>query len=141
MSIFDDDWDNEQQPSLGRCTANLERMSLGADGDAPACIEANKMEALAKRNVKSAKRTKREHVPGQTYKWVEKCYDVKKVMDKRPGLKQPKVIGYGQLAYCAGTKPRCQSVWCQDQNNQLHIVDWMCETCSEHALFAHPRGN
>ena len=58
MSIFDDDRDKERHPSLGRCIANLERMSLGADGDALACIEANKKEAPAKRNVKGAKRTK-----------------------------------------------------------------------------------
>ena len=51
MSISDDNCDKEQHPSLGQCMANLERMSLGADGDAPACIEANKKEALAKRNV------------------------------------------------------------------------------------------
>ena len=59
---------------------------------APACIEANKKEALAKRNVKCAKCTKREPVPGQTYKWLEKCYDMNKVVDRRPGLKKPKVI-------------------------------------------------
>ena len=67
-------------------------MFLGANGDAPACIEANKKETPAKRNVKRAKRIKRERVPGQTYKWVEKCYDVNKVVDKRPGLKKSKVI-------------------------------------------------
>ena len=94
MSISDDDWDKEQQQSLGRCTTNLKRMSLGADSDALACIEANKKETPAKRNVKRAKRTKRERVPGQTYKWVEKCYDVKKVLDQRPRLKKrSKVVG------------------------------------------------
>ena len=92
MSISDYDWDKERHPSLSWCTANLERMSLGADGDAPACIEAKKKEALAKRNVKRAKRTKRERVLGQTSKWVEKCYDVNKVLDKGLGLKKPKVI-------------------------------------------------
>ena len=81
MSISDDDCDKEQQQSVGRCTVNLERMSLGTDGDALACIEANKKEAPAKRNVKRAKCTKRERLPGQTYKWVEKCYDRKKVLD------------------------------------------------------------
>ena len=49
MSISDDDWDKEQYPSLGRCITNIERMSLGADGDAPTCIEANRKEALSKR--------------------------------------------------------------------------------------------
>ena len=68
-------------------------MSLGADGDASTCIEANRKEALAKRNVKRAKLTKREYVSGQIYKRLEKCYDVKKVVDERLGLKKPKVIG------------------------------------------------
>ena len=94
LSISNNDCNKEQHPSLGRCTVNLERMSLGAEGDAPACIEAKKKEAPTKRNVKSAKRTKRERAPGQTYKWVEKCYDMKTVLDKRPGLKKKlKVIG------------------------------------------------
>ena len=65
---------------------------MGPNGDAPACIEANKKEPLVKRNVKRAKCTKRERVPSQTYKWVEKCNDMKKVMEKRPELKKPKVI-------------------------------------------------
>ena len=91
MSISDDDWDKEQHPSLGQCTANLERMSLGADSDAPTCIKGNKKEAPVKRNVKRAKRTKRERVPGQTYKWVEKCYGVKKEVDNHLGLKKLKV--------------------------------------------------
>ena len=65
---------------------------MGTDDDAPTCIEDHKKKAPAKRNVKRAKRTKRERVPNQTYKWVEKCYDVNKVVDKRPGLKKPKVI-------------------------------------------------
>ena len=92
MSISDSDCDKEQHSSLGRCTANSERMSLGANGDAPACIEANKKEARVKRNMKHAKRTKRERVPSQTYKLVEKCYDVNQLVDKRPRLKKPKVI-------------------------------------------------
>ena len=79
-------------------------MSLGADGDAPTCIEAKKKEALAKRNMKCANCTKRERVPRQTYKWVEKCYEVNNVVDKRPGLKEPKVIRNGKLAYCAGAR-------------------------------------
>ena len=67
ISIYDDDWDKEQDPSLGLCTTHLERISLGANGDACACIEANKKEALAKRYVKRGKCTKRERVLGQTY--------------------------------------------------------------------------
>ena len=38
--ISTDDWDEEQHTSLGMCTANLKRMSLGPDCDASACIEA-----------------------------------------------------------------------------------------------------
>ena len=66
ISITDDDCDKEQDPSLGPCTAHVERISLGVDGDARACIEANKKEALAKRIVKCARRTRKERVPGQT---------------------------------------------------------------------------
>ena len=91
MSISDDNWYKKQKKSLCRCTPNLERMYLGANGDAPACIEDNKKEAPAKRNVRHAKRTKRERLLGQTYKWVEKFYDVNKVLDQCPGLKKPKV--------------------------------------------------
>ena len=42
ISISNDDCDKEQDPSLGPCTAHLERISLGADGDGRACIEAKK---------------------------------------------------------------------------------------------------
>ena len=62
--ITDDDCDKEQDPSLGPCTARLERISLGANGDARACIEAKKKEAVAKRTVKRARRTRKERVPG-----------------------------------------------------------------------------
>ena len=34
-----------------------------------------------------------------------------------------------------------QSVCYENKNNPLPIMDWMCETCGEHRLFAHPRGN
>ena len=139
MSISNDDCDKEQHPSWGRCTTNLGRMSLGTNGDALACIEANKKETPAKRNVKRPKRAKKERVPNQTYKWLEKCYALKKVVDKRPGLKKPKVITI--WATCILCRYKNLSVWCQDQNNQLPIVDWMCETCSKHALFAHLKGN
>ena len=67
ISIIDDDCDKEQNPSLGLCTAHLERISLDANGDARACIEANKKETPAKRTVKCARRTRKEHVPGRTY--------------------------------------------------------------------------
>ena len=42
ITIIDDDYDKEQDPSLGLCTARLERISLGADSDASASIEARK---------------------------------------------------------------------------------------------------
>ena len=68
ISITDDDCDKEQDPSLGPCTAHLERISLGADGDARGSIEAKKKEALAKRTVKRARRPRKERVSGRTYK-------------------------------------------------------------------------
>ena len=58
----DDNCDKEQNTSLGPCAARLERISLGADGDARASIEAKKKEAPAKRTVKRARRTKKERV-------------------------------------------------------------------------------
>ena len=54
ITITNDDCEKEQDPSLGMCTACLERISLGADGDARASIEAKKKEAPAKRAVKRA---------------------------------------------------------------------------------------
>ena len=63
-----DDWDEEQHTTLGMCAANLKRMSLGPDYDAPACIDAKNMnkELAAKRNVKHQKCAMREHGLGQT---------------------------------------------------------------------------
>ena len=90
--------------------------------------------------MKRAKRTKRERVPSQTYKWVEKCYDVKKVVEKRPKLKKPKVIGIWATcilcryknpdakAYCVKTKiTNCPS-WTRYVNHVqnthfLHILE------------------
>ena len=40
ISITNDDCDKEEDPSLGPCIACLERISLGADGDARGSIEA-----------------------------------------------------------------------------------------------------
>ena len=74
ISITDDDCDKEQDPSLGPCTARLERISLGADGNARGSIEAKKMEAAVKRTVKRARRARKERVPGRTYRWVENCF-------------------------------------------------------------------
>ena len=64
ISITDDACDKEQDPSLGPCTARLERISLGADGDARGSIEAKKKEAPAKRTVKCARRARKERVLG-----------------------------------------------------------------------------
>ena len=88
ISITDDDCDKEQDLSLGPCTANLERISLDADGDACACIEANNKEAPVKRIVKCARPTRKERVPGRTYRWVETCFHKKEVPDVRAGLKK-----------------------------------------------------
>ena len=48
------DWDEEQHATLGMCAANLKRMSLGPDHDAPACTDSKnvKKEPIGKRNVK-----------------------------------------------------------------------------------------
>ena len=64
ITISDDDCDKEQDPSLGLCTARLERISLGTDGDACASIEGKKKEAPAKRTVKCARCTRKERVSG-----------------------------------------------------------------------------
>ena len=88
ISITNDDCDKEQDPSLGPCTARLERISLGADGDARASIEAKKKKEPAKRIVKCARRTKKEHVPGRTYRWVENCFHTKEVPDLRARQKK-----------------------------------------------------
>ena len=92
--ISTDNWDEERHTSLGMCAANMKRMSLGPDCDALAWIEAKdvKKEPPAKRNVKRAKRTTRERLPGHTYKWVLPCYDVKEVSKPRLGYKKPKVV-------------------------------------------------
>ena len=81
ITVIDDDCDKEQDPSLGTCTARLERISLGADGDACASIEAKKKEALAKRTMKRARHTRKERVPGRTYRWVENCLETKPSLD------------------------------------------------------------
>ena len=44
----------------------------------------------------------------------------------------------GNLQIVLVQKPESQSVWCEDKNYPLRILDWMCETCGENALFAHP---
>ena len=81
ITVYDDDCEKEQDPSLGPCTARLERISLGADGDARASIEAKKKEALAERTVKCARRARKEHAPGRPYRWVENCLETKPSLD------------------------------------------------------------
>ena len=88
ISITDGDCDKEQDPSLGPCTAHLERISLGTDGGARASIEAKKKEAPAKRTVKCARRTKKERVFGRTYRWVKNCFHTKEVPDPCAGHKK-----------------------------------------------------
>ena len=88
ITITNDDCDKEQDPSLGVCTARLERISLGSDSDARASIEAKKKEALAKRTVKRARRTRKERVPSRTYRWVENCFHTKEVPDPCAGHKK-----------------------------------------------------
>ena len=88
ITVTDDDCDKEQDPSLGPCTARLERISLGADNDARGSIEAKKKEALAKRTVKCARRARKECVLGRTYRWVQNCFHTKEVPDPRAELKK-----------------------------------------------------
>ena len=88
ITITDDDCDKGQDPSLGPYTTCLERISLAADGDTCGFIEAKKKEALAKRIVKCARRTRKESVLGQTYIWVENCIHTKEVPDPCAGLKK-----------------------------------------------------
>ena len=68
ITITDDDCDKEQDPTLGPFTARLERISLGANSDARASIEAKKKETPAKRTVKRTRRTRKERALGQTYR-------------------------------------------------------------------------
>ena len=64
ISITNDDCDKEQDPSLGPCTTRLERISLGADGDARGSIETKNKETPAKRTAKRARCARKERVPG-----------------------------------------------------------------------------
>ena len=77
ITVSNEDCDKEQDPSLGPCTARLERISLGADSDARGHIEAKKKEALAKRTVKHARRARKERAPSRTYRWVENRLETK----------------------------------------------------------------
>ena len=55
ITVIDDDCDKEQDPSLGPCTARLERISLGADGDARGSIEAKKKESTSEEDSETCK--------------------------------------------------------------------------------------
>ena len=81
ITVSDEDCDKEQDPSLGPCTARLERISLGADGDARGHIEAKKKEASAKRTIKHARRARKERAPSRTYIWVENRLETKPSLD------------------------------------------------------------
>ena len=81
ITVSDDECDKEQDPSLGPCIAHLERISLGADGNARGHIETKKKEAPAKRIVKHAGCTRKERAPGRTYRWVENCLETKPSLD------------------------------------------------------------
>ena len=61
---------------------------MGADGDACGSIGAKKKEALAKRTIKRARRTRKERVLGRTYTWVENCFHTKEVPDPCVELKK-----------------------------------------------------
>ena len=88
ITITDNDCDKGQDPSLGPCTARLERISLAADGYTCGFTEAKKKEALPKRIVKCARRTRKESVLGRSYTWVENCFHTKEVPDLYAGLKE-----------------------------------------------------
>ena len=55
ITVTDDDCDKEQDPSLGLCTAHLERISLGADGDACGSIEAKKKGSTSEEDYQTCK--------------------------------------------------------------------------------------
>ena len=61
---------------------------MGIDGDARGSIEAKKKEAPVKKTVKCARRTRKERVLGQTYRWVENCFHTKEVPYLCAGLKK-----------------------------------------------------
>ena len=86
ITITDDDCHKEQDPLLGLCTTRLERISLGADGDARGSIEAKKKETPMKRTVKCARCTKKQRVPGRTYRWVENCSEAKPSLDAQVSM-------------------------------------------------------
>ena len=69
ITVSDEHCDKEQDPSLGPCTAHLERISLGADGDARGHIEAKKKEAPTKRTVKHASVLLAELIDGWRIVW------------------------------------------------------------------------
>ena len=92
--ISTNDWDEEQHTTLGMCTTNLKRMSLGPDCDALACVDAKnvKKELEAKRNMKRQNCTMRECGFGQTYKWVVSCCNMNKLSKLCLGYKKNQVL-------------------------------------------------
>ena len=59
---------------------------MGADGDARGSIEAKKKEAPTRRTVKCARHTKKQRVPGRTYRWVENCLEAKPSLDAQVSM-------------------------------------------------------
>ena len=145
ITLTDDDCDKEQDPLLGPCTAYLERISLGADGDARASIEAKKNEAPAKRTVKRARRARKERVLGRTYRWVENCFYTKEVPNPRAGHKKrlKPISIWATCKLCLyqnlNVKPlgvKTKTTHCPSWTGCVKYVENM-HCC----MFAHPREN
>ena len=135
ISMSGDDRDKEQDPSLGPCTVELERISLGADGDARACIQAKKKEAPAKRIVKRPRRSNKERVPGRTYRWVENCFHKREVPDPSAGQKtHPKPIAiYATCKLCLYKNPKAKSYGVKTK--RTHCPSWT--GCVKHVQNCH----
>ena len=124
ITVSDGDCDKEQDPLLGPCTARFERISLGADADARAFIEAKKKEAPTKRTAKHARRAKKERVPGQTYRWVENCFLTKEVPDPHARLnKHLKPIGiWATCKLCLYKNPNVKALGVKTKTT--HCPSW-----------------
>ena len=135
ITVTNDDCDKEQDPSLGLCTARLERISLGTDGDARGSIEAKKKEALAKRTVKRARRDRKERVPGRTYRWVENCFHMKEVPDPCAGHKQHlKLISiWATCKLCLYKNPNAKALGVKTK--KTHCPSWT--KCVKHVENRH----
>ena len=138
ISISDDDCDKEQDPSLGLCTAHLERISLDDDSDALACIEVKKKEAPVKRIVKRARHTKTKRVPSRTYRWVENCFCKREGPDPHAGLKKnPKPIAiWATCKLCLYKNPKAKAYGVKTEFT--HCPSWTgCVKHVENTHFLH----